>query len=76
MAANKVTAVHRLAPPAKDDSEPSEWQLDGSFLFSWISDQRSLLNSATRISRSFGSSGASVSFVIASAFGAAFSAIC
>jgi hypothetical protein len=32
MAANKVTAVHRLAPPAKDYSEPSEWKLGGSFL--------------------------------------------
>ena len=35
-----------------------------------------MLSSATRVSRSFGSSGASVSFVIVSAFGAAFSAIC
>jgi hypothetical protein len=32
MAANKVTAAHRLAPPAKDYSEPSEWKLGGSFL--------------------------------------------
>jgi hypothetical protein len=32
MAANKVTAIHRLAPPAKDYSEPSEWKLGGSFL--------------------------------------------
>src|SRR6267378_4468800 len=38
--------------------------------------QRNLLSSAISVSRSFGSSGASVSFVIASALGAAFSAIC
>ena len=37
---------------------------------------RSLLSSATSVSRSLASSGARVSLVIASAFGAAFSAIC
>ena len=40
----------------------------------WCAHHRSLLNSATSISRSLASSGASVSLVIASAFGAAFSA--
>jgi hypothetical protein len=37
---------------------------------------RNLLNSPSNVSRSLASSGASVSLVIASAFGAAFSAIC
>ena len=41
-----------------------------------IKAHRSLLNSATSVSRSLASSGARVSLVIASAFGAAFSASC